>query len=300
MLKLRTITKQKLDVTSPPLKTILVHPDMLVVLRDESAYQNISLFNEMSVLHRSADSITNLAKNLFVFASTTQLSQVESLVRKANDYHHLRALFIRQDVNCNWLPQMLYQSNVKALKNMIVYSDYKIPQRILTAWKLGAQNQLIADAIYFDDKLSVMSCALEKYDVFFSKIPAMNKIPINERNSFEIVPDGSYIYWPNSDVHIDLDSIRCAIDETWKARFVALRLVQNNNYGKAIAALRKKLKLRQADVKGLSERQLRRIETGEPTSVNTLKLLAKAHSMELSDYLDKLALLLQEEHISKT
>ncbi len=293
MLRLKTISKQESDDTVSKIKTITIHPDMLVILRDESAYQNIPLFKAMNVQYRPVSRIADLAKNLFVFASTTQLSQVEDLVRRANDYHHLRTLFIRQDINCNWLPQMLYQSNVRALKSMIVYSDFKIPQRILKAWQIGAQNQLIADAIYFDDKLSVVNCALDKFEVSFNKITAMNKIPIAERDSFEIAADGSYMHWPKSDVHIDLDSIRCAIDEAWKERSEAIRLMHDKRYGEAIARLRKKHKLRQSDIAGLSERQVRRIEAGDRTSFDTLKLLSDAHGMKLNEYLNEIALLLR-------
>lgn len=293
MLRLKTVSKQESGATVPRIKTITVHPDMWIVFQDESAYQNIPLFKTMNVQYRPATQIADLAKNLFVFALTTQLSQVENLVRRANDYHHLRTLFIRQDINCNWLPQMLHQSNVRALKSMIVYSDFKIPQRILKAWQLGAQNQLIADAIYFDDELRVITCALEKVEVSFKKITAMNKIPMNERHSFEIADDGSYIHWPKSDVHIDLDSIRCAIDEAWKERSEAIRLMHDKRYGEAIGLLRKEHELRQSDIARLSERQVRRIEAGERTSFDTLKLLADAHGMKLNEYLNEIALLLR-------
>lgn len=294
MLRLKTVLKQELKMVSK-IKTITLDSDMLVILQDESAYQSIPLLKTMTIQHRPLNRISELAKNLFVFASTTQLSQVEDLIRRANDRHHLRTLFIRQDINCNWLPQMLYQSNVRALKSMIVYSDFNIPQRILKAWQLGAQNQLIADAIYLDNELRVFTCALEKIEVQFKEITAMNKIPMNERDSFEIADDGSYIHWPKSDVHIDLDSIRYAIDDAWRERSEATRLMHDKRYGEAIGLLRKEHKLRQSDMIGLSERQIRRIEAGERTSFDTFKLLANAHGMNLNDYLDKIALLLRNK-----
>jgi hypothetical protein len=40
---------------------------------------------------------------------------------------------------------------------------------------------------------------------------------------------------------------------------------------------------------GLWERKVRRIELGECTKVDTLKLFAKAHGMELDAYLDAVA-----------
>jgi len=61
-------------------------------------------------------------------------------------------------------------------------------------------------------------------------------------------------------------------------------------FGKAITTLRKKHKLRQSDIIGLSERQVSRIEKGEgSTKADTLRLFAKAHGMEFDAYLDAVA-----------
>ncbi len=294
MLRIKTLVKQRLDETVPMLETITIDSDMMVLLRDELVYQRIPLLKTMQVQRTPVSRILHLAKNLFVFASTTQLSQVENIVRRANDNHHLRTLFVREDINSNWLPQMLYESNVRTLKSMIVYSDFKVPQRILKAWQMGAQNQLIANATYFDDKLLVINCALEEFKLPFDKTIATANIPLKERNLFEIADDGSYIYWPKSDVHIDLDSIRCAIDEAWKERSEAIRIMHDKRYGQVIAFLRKEHKLRQSDITGLSERQVRRIEAGDHTSFDTLKLLADAHGMKLNEYLNNIALLLYD------
>lgn len=292
MLRVKTLVKQRLDEAVPMMRTITIDSDMMVLLRDEFVYQRIPLLKTMQVQQTPVSRILHFAKNLFVFASTTQLSQVENIVRRANDNHHLRTLFVREDINSNWLPQMLYESNVRTLKSMIVYSDFKVPQRILKAWKIGAQNQLIANATYFDDKLLVINCALEEFKLPFDKIIATNNIPLKERDRFEIADDGSYIYWPKSDVHIDLDSIRCAIDETWRERSKAIRLMHDKRYGEIITFLRKEHKLRQSDITGLSERQVRRIEAGDPTSFDTLKLLADAHGLKLNEYLNNIASLL--------
>ena len=47
--------------------------------------------------------------------------------------------------------------------------------------------------------------------------------------------------------------------------------------------------LRQSDIPGLSERQVRRYEHGARVPLASLKLLAQAHGMELNGYLDELA-----------
>jgi hypothetical protein len=47
--------------------------------------------------------------------------------------------------------------------------------------------------------------------------------------------------------------------------------------------------LKQSQIKGLSERQVRRIEKGEGTSYEALRCLASAHRMDLEGYLRELA-----------
>ena len=68
----------------------------------------------------------------------------------------------------------------------------------------------------------------------------------------------------------------------------------------AIAALRKDRCLRQTDIPGLSERQLRRIEDSGAVSVRTMEHLADAHGMVLAEYLDALAHKLKPSRMSET
>ena len=65
-------------------------------------------------------------------------------------------------------------------------------------------------------------------------------------------------------------------------------------FGEAVAAFRKQCGLKQADIQGLSERQVRRIEKGERTKVDTLGILARSHGLSLKAYLDKIAGILSE------
>ncbi|NJN73232.1 MAG: helix-turn-helix transcriptional regulator [Limnothrix sp. RL_2_0] len=60
-------------------------------------------------------------------------------------------------------------------------------------------------------------------------------------------------------------------------------------FEKAIATFRKQSKLRQSDIKGVSSRQVSRIENGENTKLETLELFAKAHKLEINDYLEAIA-----------
>ena len=62
-------------------------------------------------------------------------------------------------------------------------------------------------------------------------------------------------------------------------------------YGKAIRVVRKRHKLRQKDIGGVTPREVRRLENGNVTPhADTLKKLAYAHKMNLAEYLNELAI----------
>jgi hypothetical protein len=78
-------------------------------------------------------------------------------------------------------------------------------------------------------------------------------------------------------------------DPIWRRKSERLRRAHGREYGAAITAVRKERKLKQTEVPGISERQLRRIEQSGAVSVRTLKQLAEAYGMALEDYLNAVA-----------
>lgn len=261
-----------------------------VLVQDRENKGFVSHSKSVQVLQPSDSQDLESALNLFVLASATGLPEVADIVRSANQKHHLRVLFIREDIDPAWMPQMFDRANLRVMRNTLIHTNSVVPQRVMNAWTMGAQEQLIADATVIGDQLLILSCAMEKLEVPFDSLPALKRISANDRSSFTIDNDGSCLYWENADIHLDLEALRCANDPEWKRKFEALKTEHNQDFGRAIASLRKKSKLRQSDIIGLSDRQVRRIEQGETsTKVDTLRLFAKAHGMELDDYLDAVA-----------
>lgn len=239
------------------------------------------------------------AHNVFVLSSATGLPRVTEVVREANRVHKLRALFVRQDVNLPSLARMLDRAQVRTLRNLIVHSGTDVPHRVMFAWSVGAQDRLIADANVIDGSLFALSCANESFEVSFDAIKGLAKIPAGERGDFEIAKDGSYIHWPKFDMHLDLDEIRCATDPQRRAVVAAQSIEYDTNFGKVVAALRKDLGLRQSDIKGLSERQVGRIEKGSRPRLDSLMKLAKAHGMKTNEYLEAIARKIHEVSTGK-
>jgi hypothetical protein len=266
---------------------------MTVLIEDQQAKNDLSFSSSVQVVD-CINSDLESAINLFVLTSATNLSNVSELVTRANQRHHLRVLFIREDIPAMWLPQMFDRANLRVMRNTLIHKDAVLPQRVINAWSWGAQDQLIANATVIGNCLLVFSCAMEKLEVKFDVLPILKTIPIEDRSDFNISEEGSYLHWPKQDIHLDLDVLRYAIDPNIKRQFDAYKLTHDQLFGKAIAALRKQYKLRQSDIIDLSERQVSRIEKGEGTKVETLDLFAKAHKMELNDYLEAVASLMSD------
>ena len=241
------------------------------------------------VFHLVQNLRASSVKNLFVFCSAIQLPEVSQLISSVNRRNQLLALFLRQDADLEWLPQLLDRANLRAIRNLMVHEDLELPRRVLTAWQYGAENELIARAMVAGDRLFVTSCVPETFEIEFGRMPALARLPKRARPDFVVSEDGSYIHWPSRDVHLSLAAIRCVLDPTYGERRAASRIARGREWGVAVAKLRKECGLRQVDIEGLSERQLRRIESGEHTSSSSLKKLAAAHRMEFSTYLDEVA-----------
>ena len=241
------------------------------------------------VLRSQSLQVARRYQHLFVLCSALHLPEVAKFVSEMNRQHRLQALFVRSDMDSAWLPRVLERAGLRSFRNMLVHSNSSVPNRVLAAWLHNAQAELIADATVAGDRLIVVSCEPKTYEVRFDQMPALKKIASRERRNFEIAEDGSFIWWPSADIHLDLDALRTITDPSWRKRAKRIRQTHGREYGMAIAALRKDHGLRQTDILGVSERQLRRIEESGAVSVHSMEQLAKAHGMPLAQYLDALA-----------
>jgi hypothetical protein len=103
-------------------------------------------------------------------------------------------------------------------------------------------------------------------------------------------PDGSFIHWPDIDVHLGWNQFLQAVAPAELHRAQQRSAEFNRRYGAAIRELREKAGIPQARVEGITERQLRRIEQGEcRATVNALRDLAKAHGLDVNAYMDRVA-----------
>lgn len=267
--------------TAAPQLTVLVHGcQSESVVRDKKSFR---------VLRRPDQQSAGEARNVFVLVPATELPHVSNFISTVNRRNQLRALLVSEDIEASSIPQMFERAHLRMVRNTIVHSDDSVPRRILAAWAHNAQDQVIAKATVSGDRLFVLSCALHQYEVTFDDMPALKCIPKKQRAKLVVDEDGSYVHWPGPDIHIDLDAIRVAKDPRARAKALADKARHDARYGAAIARLRLAKGLKQSDIEGLSERQVRRIEKGEGTTSEALRLLAAAHHMNFDEYLREVA-----------
>ncbi len=160
----------------------------------------------------------------------------------------------------------------------------------MTKTNLENQDMLIADASCDDSRLYVMTSSGKKITIPFEQIKSLKDSSYKVRSNFRVSEEGSYIHWPDNDLHMDLDGLMVLIDQSYRDRAKLESLRYNTVFGAGVASIRKECCVTQSEIDGVSEKEIRRIEKGEifPNS-STIKKMAKAHSLNFDEYLNKIA-----------
>lgn len=222
------------------------------------------------------------------------------------DPNYIRTEIVKNPKNKSEL-QFIYHGETVTIKlkqkgeiKTYVGFDLQSANRIKKAWKWEAEDELIAIVNASSENLSVMGCDLNVWEVPFSALPCIDKIPISERTEFELDEDGSYLYWECADIHLDLEDVKAAVDPEFKEKLLLEKQKYGESFGKAISLVRRDYQLKQKDIDGVSERHIRRIEKeGHQPTLNTLKKLAAAHNLNLESYLEKINEKLKENSKSR-
>jgi hypothetical protein len=163
-------------------------------------------------------------------------------------------------------------------------------RRLVLAHSRDAEKDLIASASLEDDTLYVWSCEPRLYRCSVEDIPALARLTKRQLRNFEVSSSGSRLHWPDGDVDINLDAVRARVDPEYRKEAADAYRQEASRYTAAIKAVREKYGLRQGDIEGLSERQVRRLEQGQTfPQANTVEKLAAAHGLSVADYLKELA-----------
>src|SRR5690625_664778 len=72
--------------------------------------------------------------------------------------------------------------------------------------------------------LFVVSCSFSFYRVRFGDLKALRHIAPENRPLFRIDEDGSYIHWPDEDIHMDIDTLEYYTNEEYRKKADILKL----------------------------------------------------------------------------
>jgi hypothetical protein len=166
-----------------------------------------------------------------------------------------------------------------------VTRDVGVVRRLLVSSLREDPRLGLVDAYVLGDALVVLTGDFEPRSFPIARVPALAAMPVVERNAFEIDADGSYLHWPAHDVHLGVSQLLQAADPAF---LIDIEIERNSSdfSGRALREMREERGLRQSDIPGLSERQVRRIEDGisrlRPASA---KSIAAALELTVSELL---------------
>lgn len=173
-------------------------------------------------------------------------------------------------------------------------SDKEVSQRILNAWRMGAQESLIADfKIDHSGDIFIRSCDFNIYSCDKHLLKVLDDLNDDELHNYILDKDGSYVYWPSHDIHLDLDNFKYLLDEKYKNKIIKQNLKYFKDLGPKLEKLRKIQGKTQKDFPGISDRQIRRYENptevGHIPSYKSLEIIAKIYGMSFEELMTTLS-----------
>jgi hypothetical protein len=224
-------------------------------------------------------------------------SRVEHVVSGA---FHL--LFTGPATHPDQVAQWMRSTNIRSENRLHVVKveDMEAPQvsqllgRVCFALGRDENRGSIIDAYLVGDRLFVRGPKHRMLKVPLDSIHALRGQPQSAVRNYSIDPDGSFIDWPDLDVHLGWNQFLQAVDPAELRKAQQRSAGFNERYGAAIRRVREAAGIQQSKVKGLTDRQLRRIEQGESRATSAaITALAAAHGLDANAYMERLAKAMQ-------
>ncbi|NLE58303.1 MAG: helix-turn-helix transcriptional regulator [Planctomycetes bacterium] len=235
---------------------------------------------------------------LYVVSSLGYLTNAQELsYLRQCEGAELKLLAFVDDLPVESIPEHLCRLRVRSDKRVHLVQTHgaKATETFLTRFvgRLcgGPTDNSIIDAWWEGDELVVLSPSFLRLRVPVGSLPAkLRDADEGIRKNFQIDQYGDFLYWPKVDVHMGWEQFTQAVDPVARLRAEQKSKAFNTRYGRAIRRLREASSLKQSDIGGLDERTVRRIEQGRTrATANAIVKLAKAHSMDASQYTAELA-----------
>ena len=170
-----------------------------------------------------------------------------------------------------------------------VCRDPSVVKRLVIALKRPAPWEGILDAYVLKDSLVVVLGDMSVRKFPLGRLPKVRRFEPAVVSRFEIDSSGSYLHWPDRDVHMGPSQMLQAVDPMHLAD-VEIRRYEMENVSQALFDMRHDRQLKQTEIPGLSERHVRRLEKEEiRLTVEAANRFARALELTLSEFLDELS-----------
>ena len=170
-----------------------------------------------------------------------------------------------------------------------VCRDPSVVKRLVIALQRPAPWEGILDAYVLEDSLVVVLGDMSVREFPIRRLPRVRRFEPTAVSRFEIDSAGSYLYWPDRDVHMGPSQMLQAVDPMFLSD-VEIRRYEMENVSQALQDMRSDRQLKQTEIPGLSERHVRRLEKETVRlTVEAATKFASAFAMTLSEFLDELS-----------
>ncbi len=167
--------------------------------------------------------------------------------------------------------------------------DPFVVKRLVVALRRPAPWEGILDAYVLEDSLVLVLGDMSVREFPIKELPRVGRFAPRVLNNFNIDSAGSYLYWPDHDVHMGPSQMLQAVDPMYLAD-VEIRRYQIENVSQALLDMRNARQLKQTEIPGLSERHVRRLEKEKVRlTVDAANRLANAFGLSLSGFFDDLS-----------
>jgi len=174
-------------------------------------------------------------------------------------------------------------------RRLRVCRDPQVVKRLVIALKRPAPWEGILDAYVLGDALAVVLGDMSEREFPIGRLPRIRRFESAVVGRFEIDSAGSYLYWPDHDVHMGPSQMLQAVDPMYLSD-VEIRRYRTERVSLALFDMRNARQLKQTEIPGLSERHVRRLEKEKVRlTVEAATRFASAFAMTLPEFLEELS-----------
>ncbi|MDE0072677.1 MAG: DUF2442 domain-containing protein [Gammaproteobacteria bacterium] len=174
-------------------------------------------------------------------------------------------------------------------RRLQVCRDPTVVKRLVIALNRPSPWEGILDAYVLDDFLVVVLGDMSVREFPLDRLPRVRRLEPAVVDRFVIDSAGSYLHWPDLDVHMGPSQMLQAVDPMYLSD-VEIRRYQMENVSQVLLDMRNDRQLKQTDIPGLSGRHVRRLEKeAARLTVDAATKFASAFGMTLSGFLDELS-----------